>query len=325
MATKSSTKKTKQKHDLVYIMSNSCGWCKKSDPLVSELKGDGYDITTLDVMNPDEGARANELKQKYNIQCGTPLFLDAETGNQVCGFREKDVLEQWAKGEEIPKPPQPNGMPPRPPVDIGNANEADLKEFKKGYEEWASKNDHLPNVLTFDQAVERIKAGQEAQKNQANNPGAPNQPNQPNQPNNPTNTKTRGSSSGIVGPGGRERGTNKNITYYYIIEDGDRVAVFANADYIMNITAQYYVLEDQGPQSGGMTKVIGDNEWSNAFRKAPVPPIKSVNPPKPQLPKKKEVDAKVKSQIQKVKEQSAAKNKDAEKRSKKNTKTIESF
>jgi hypothetical protein len=93
----------------------------------------------------------------------------------------------------------------------------------------------------------------------------------------------------------------------------------------MNITAQYYVLEDQGPQSGGMTKVIGDNEWSNAFRKAPVPPIKSVNPPKPQLPKKKEVDAKVKSQIQKVKEQSAAKNKDAEKRSKKNTKTIESF
>ena len=50
MATKSSTKKTtKQKHDLVYIMSNSCGWCKKADPIVSELKGDGYDITTLDV------------------------------------------------------------------------------------------------------------------------------------------------------------------------------------------------------------------------------------------------------------------------------------
>ena len=48
------------------------------------------------VMNPDESARANEVKQKHQAQCGTPLFIDAETGNTVCGFREKDVLEKWA-------------------------------------------------------------------------------------------------------------------------------------------------------------------------------------------------------------------------------------
>ena len=179
MATKSSTKKTtKQKHDLVYIMSNSCGWCKKADPIVCELKGDGYDITTLYVMIPEEGQRANELKQKFEVQCGTPLFIDAETGNQVCGFREKDVLEKWAKGEEIPKPPQPKGMPPRPPVDITTAGEEEMAEFKKGYEEWAANNKHLPNVLTFDQAVERIKAGQAAQKNNPNNPNQPGQPGQ---------------------------------------------------------------------------------------------------------------------------------------------------
>ena len=53
----------------------------------------------LDVINPDEGKRANEVKQKFNAQCGTPLFIDAETGNSVCGFREKDILEKWAKGE----------------------------------------------------------------------------------------------------------------------------------------------------------------------------------------------------------------------------------
>ena len=71
-----------------------------------------YKITTLDVINPDEGKRANEIKQKFSAQCGTPLFIDAETGNSVCGFREKDVLEKWAKGEEIPKPPQPKSPPP---------------------------------------------------------------------------------------------------------------------------------------------------------------------------------------------------------------------
>ena len=320
MATKSSTKKTtKQKHDLVYIMSNSCGWCKKADPIVSELKGDGYDITTLDVMIPEEGQRANELKQKYEVQCGTPLFIDAETGNQVCGFREKDVLEKWAKGEEIPKPPQPKGMPPRPPVDITTAGEEEMAEFKKGYEEWAANNKHLPNVLTFDQAVERIKAGQAAQKNNPNNP------NQPGQPGQPPSNRTRGA-GGVVGPGGRERGTNKNATYYYIIEDGERVAVFAAAEYVMGLKAQYYVLEESGPQVGSMTKVIGDSAWSMAFESQPKPPVAPTKaPPKPKLPEKTEVDKKVKSQIKKVKEQSAAKKKDAEKRSKKNKKTIESF
>ena len=100
---KTSSKKTAQKHDLLYIMSNSCGWCKKADPVVAELVKDGYKITTLDVMNPDEAQKANDAKNKHQAQCGTPLFLDNETGNQVCGFREKDVLEKWAKGEEIPK------------------------------------------------------------------------------------------------------------------------------------------------------------------------------------------------------------------------------
>ena len=66
MATKSSTKKTKtKKSDLLYIMSNSCGWCKKATPVVEELIADGATITTLDVQNPEEGQRANEIKQKY--------------------------------------------------------------------------------------------------------------------------------------------------------------------------------------------------------------------------------------------------------------------
>ena len=95
MATKSSTKKTKTKtkHDLLYIMSNSCGWCKKADPIVAELVKEGHKITTLDVMNPDEAQKANDAKNKHQAQCGTPLFLDNETGTQVCGFREKDIVE----------------------------------------------------------------------------------------------------------------------------------------------------------------------------------------------------------------------------------------
>tara|TARA_Y100000310_G_scaffold312054_1_gene358994 strand:- start:543 stop:1082 length:540 start_codon:yes stop_codon:yes gene_type:complete len=92
-------------------MNPNCGWCKKSDPVVDELKKAGFDITTLDVSNSDDAKRANEIKTKHNAQCGTPQFIDADTGNTVCGFREKDVLEKWASGEKIPLPPSP---PPRP-------------------------------------------------------------------------------------------------------------------------------------------------------------------------------------------------------------------
>ena len=94
-------------HDLLYIMNPRCGWCTKADPVVAELVKEGYDITTLDVSNPEDAERANSAKSKHNAQCGTPLFLDAETGNMACGFREKDVLEKWAKGEEMPAPPKP--------------------------------------------------------------------------------------------------------------------------------------------------------------------------------------------------------------------------
>tara|TARA_R100000008_G_scaffold85899_1_gene77079 strand:- start:8333 stop:9751 length:1419 start_codon:yes stop_codon:yes gene_type:complete len=96
-----------KKHDLLYIMNPRCGWCKKADPVVEELVKEGYDITTLDMNNPENAERANAAKSKHNAQCGTPLFLDVETGNMVCGFREKDILEKWAKGEEVPAPPKP--------------------------------------------------------------------------------------------------------------------------------------------------------------------------------------------------------------------------
>ena len=149
--TKKTSKKTAQKHDLLYIMSNSCGWCKKANPVVEELVKDGHKITTLDVMNPDEGARANEVKQKHNAQCGTPLFLDAETGNSVCGFREKDVLEKWAKGEKIPEPVRPKGMPPKLP--LMGADEEEVEKWKEAYNKWHEDNKDLPNVKPADELL----------------------------------------------------------------------------------------------------------------------------------------------------------------------------
>lgn len=106
----------KKKSDLLYIMNPNCGWCKKADPVVDELNKDGHKITTLNVTDATDGKKASEVKSKYNLQCGTPLFIDAETGNSVCGFRDKEILSKWANGEEIPAPaPRPDR--PAAPVD----------------------------------------------------------------------------------------------------------------------------------------------------------------------------------------------------------------
>ena len=50
---KTTSKKTATKHDLLYIMSPQCGWCKKADPVVAELVKDGAKITTVDVTTPE--------------------------------------------------------------------------------------------------------------------------------------------------------------------------------------------------------------------------------------------------------------------------------
>tara|TARA_Y100001938_G_scaffold149329_1_gene235803 strand:- start:226 stop:777 length:552 start_codon:yes stop_codon:yes gene_type:complete len=117
-----------KKNELLYIMSPGCGWCKKSDPVVEELKSEGYLITTLDMTKDEDVKKAQEAKAKHNAQCGTPLFLDSGTGNQVCGFREKDIIKKWADGEKIPAPPPR----PRPQQPVNPQQQKENRELRLG-------------------------------------------------------------------------------------------------------------------------------------------------------------------------------------------------
>ena len=98
-----------------YFYSVGCGFCKKAEPIVDELIKEGHDILKLDTAEVENRKIADTLKKEYNVQCGTPWFINPETGKGVCGFREKDILEKWLDGEDIPAPPRPNSQMPRPP------------------------------------------------------------------------------------------------------------------------------------------------------------------------------------------------------------------
>ena len=133
----------KKESTLYYFYSVGCGFCKKAEPIVDELIKEGHDILKLDLADPDNQALNNELKQEYNVQCGTPWFVNEATGKGICGFREKDVLEKWLAGEDIPVPPRPKG--PIPKLPLLNAPEKEIKKWKAEYKKWLKENDHLPD------------------------------------------------------------------------------------------------------------------------------------------------------------------------------------
>ena len=87
---------------LTYITSARCGWCRKADPIIEQLQKNGVDIRVLDITVPEQKDEATLIKRKHNANCGTPFFIDAESGNSVCGFSEEGI-HAWAKGEVFVK------------------------------------------------------------------------------------------------------------------------------------------------------------------------------------------------------------------------------
>ena len=142
--------------------SQGCGFCKKAEPIIEELNKEGYNILKLDVAEGDNQKLNQELQQEYNIQCGTPWFINAETGKGVCGYREKDIIKKWLDGEDIPTPPRPKSQFPRPPF-MGASKKEETK-WKKEYAEWTKENSHLPNIQTAEQILERPRPKTEPPK-----------------------------------------------------------------------------------------------------------------------------------------------------------------
>ena len=303
------TTKEEKLSPLYYFYSVGCGFCKRVDPIVDELNKEGHDILRLDLADKDNATLNKELKDKYKAQCGTPWFINAETGNQVCGYREKDILLKWINGEEIPQPPRPTGPPPRPP--LMNAPDEEVEKWKKEYEEWAKKNKKLPNIRTVDDILKMPRP--------KTLPPTPPNPNSTDEeidkwkeqydvwagenshlPNlissdvivqrfkNRGQPPTGAPSANIGGNVTHQK--NLNLKYYYVVENGQKVEVYAESEYVKSLKQQYYVRNN----SGKLIKVVDDTEWENKRlnksqtklparstlpRKTPAPPA-SKKPPK---------------------------------------------
>ena len=138
--------------DLYYFYTVGCTYCKKVDPIVDQMIEEGYNILKLDLEESENKQVRDELKKKFPFACGTPFFIDSETGNSVCGSRDKETLLRWAAGEKIPPLQQPVSPIPRIPL-LGVSPEEEEK-FTQEYIKWSEENSHLPNLKTVQEMLD---------------------------------------------------------------------------------------------------------------------------------------------------------------------------
>jgi len=136
-----------------YFYSVGCAFCKQLEPIIDDLNQNGHDILKLDLTVADNNKLAKELQDEYGKKCGTPWLINADTGNHICGYREKDILEKWLDGEDIPAPPSIQGKMPKLP--FFKDSKTKVKKWKKEYNEWLEKNKAVPNLQTANQMLNR--------------------------------------------------------------------------------------------------------------------------------------------------------------------------
>ena len=139
-----------------YFFSQGCGWCKKTTSIVEELIKEGHDILVLDLVETDNQQLRRELEQEYKVKCGTPWFINEETGKGFCGSRDKDVIKKWLNGEDIPELPKPQTEPPKPPMGPEVTNKK-IDKWGKDMKVWQEENKDFPNLQPIDDLVRTIK------------------------------------------------------------------------------------------------------------------------------------------------------------------------
>jgi glutaredoxin-like protein NrdH len=75
---------------MLYALS-TCGWCKKTKELLSEL-GVAYDFINVDLLRGSEQAAAIGEVRKFNPDCNFPTLVINEK-KCIVGFKEDDIRE----------------------------------------------------------------------------------------------------------------------------------------------------------------------------------------------------------------------------------------
>jgi glutaredoxin len=75
---------------MLYALS-TCGWCKKTKALLSEL-GVEYSYTDVDLLKGEEQSAVVKEVMKYNPDCNFPTMV-IDSKKCIVGFKEDEIRE----------------------------------------------------------------------------------------------------------------------------------------------------------------------------------------------------------------------------------------
>jgi len=81
----------KKKGKVMLYALSTCGWCKKTKALFSEL-GVEYDYTDVDLLKGDERNEALKIISKFNPEGNFPTIIINDR-KCIVGFKEDDIRE----------------------------------------------------------------------------------------------------------------------------------------------------------------------------------------------------------------------------------------
>jgi glutaredoxin-like protein NrdH len=81
----------KKKGKVMLYALSTCGWCKKTKALLSEL-GVEYDYTDVDLLQGEEQDKVIKEIMKYNPSCNFPTMV-IDDKKCIIGFKEDEIRE----------------------------------------------------------------------------------------------------------------------------------------------------------------------------------------------------------------------------------------
>lgn len=83
---------------LLEFYGDECHFCKQMEPVIDQLKKEGFKIEQYEVWHDEENAK--KMLEYDDGACGAvPFFVNTKTGKMICGASDYDGLKAWAEGK----------------------------------------------------------------------------------------------------------------------------------------------------------------------------------------------------------------------------------
>ena len=143
----------------IYFFTRSgCTWCKKMQPAIEDINKTLSDEQKIEIHNIDkEKSRViyDSVARQLQIKSVTPLLYNSNIGTHLLGYRDKRIIVQFLRAENLT---ERKPLSPMPKFDINESTKKDFENWKKSVILWygKNKNDLPTNVISQEKMIDMV-------------------------------------------------------------------------------------------------------------------------------------------------------------------------